>query len=160
MRGALVVLQLASSLVLALGAGLLIRSLMEMTRIDLGFEPDRVLTAQLQAPPTDYRSPTTWFGSTGEIDGPASAAARRPGGWRRARAAPVAPIGDWSIRIEGRPYVPAENPNADFQAVTPGYFEAMRLRLVRGRVLAAAGPRRDAAGGGHQPDDGRALLAG
>jgi predicted permease len=48
------------------------------------------------------------------------------------------PIGDWSIRIEGRPYVPAENPNADFQAVTPGYFEAMRLRLVRGRVLAAA----------------------
>ena len=56
-RGALVVLQLASSLVLALGAGLLIRSLVEMTRIDLGFEPARVLTAQLQAPPTDYPQP-------------------------------------------------------------------------------------------------------
>ena len=42
------------------------------------------------------------------------------------------PIGDWSIRIEGRPYVPAENPNADYQAVTPGYFEAM---------TAAADPR-------------------
>jgi hypothetical protein len=44
-----VVLQLATSLVLAVGAGLLIRSLVEMTRIDLGFDPEHVLTAQLQA---------------------------------------------------------------------------------------------------------------
>jgi predicted lysophospholipase L1 biosynthesis ABC-type transport system permease subunit len=48
-RGGLVVLQLATSLVLAVGAGLLIRSLVEMTRIDLGFDPEHVLTAQLQA---------------------------------------------------------------------------------------------------------------
>jgi putative ABC transport system permease protein len=47
-------------------------------------------------------------------------------------------IGDWSIKIEGRPYVPEDNPNADYQAVTPGYFEAMGLKLIRGRFLTAA----------------------
>ena len=60
-------------------------------------------------------------------------------GVRAAGAVRVLPlarsIGDWSIKIEGRPYVPAENPNGDFQAVTPGYFEAMELRLLRGRLL-------------------------
>ena len=47
-------------------------------------------------------------------------------------------IGDWSIKLEGRPYSPAENPNADFQAVTPGYFDALGLRVRRGRGLTAA----------------------
>jgi putative ABC transport system permease protein len=137
-RGALVVLQLASSLVLALGAGLLVRSLIEMTRIDLGFEPDRVLTAQLQAPATDYAGWDDVVRLYRDIDGRVQ---QLPGvlAAGAVRVLPLSrPIGDWSIRIEGRPYVPAENPNADFQAVTPGYFEAMRLRLVRGRVLAAA----------------------
>ena len=36
---------------------------------------------------------------------------------------------DWSIKIEGRPYVAEENPNGDYQAVTPGYFEAGTLVL-------------------------------
>ena len=60
-------------------------------------------------------------------------------GVRAAGAVRVLPlarsIGDWSIKIEGRPYVPAENPNGDFQAVTPGYFKTMELRLLRGRFL-------------------------
>ena len=63
-------------------------------------------------------------------------------GVRAAGAVRVLPlartIGDWSIKIEGRPYVPEENPNGDFQAVTPGYFQAMGLKLVRGRFLTDA----------------------
>jgi len=136
-RRALVVLQVASSVVLALAAGLLIRSLVEMQRIDLGFEPHGVLTADLQVPATDYPRPediVRFYRDVGER------VAALPG-VRAAGAVRVLPlsrsIGDWSIRIEGQPYVAAENPNADYQAVTPGYFEAMGLRLARGRFLTA-----------------------
>jgi putative ABC transport system permease protein len=44
-------------------------------------------------------------------------------------------IGDWSITIEGRPYVREENPNGDFQWVTPGYFQTMGITRLRGRLL-------------------------
>ncbi len=137
-RQALVVLQLASSVVLALGAGLLVRSLVELNRIDLGFNPNNVLTAQVQVPATAYPQPADVVRFHREA---AERVAQIPG-VRAAGSARVLPlarsIGDWSIKIEGRPYVPEENPNGDYQAVTPGYFEAMSLKLVRGRFLTAA----------------------
>ncbi|MGH9173198.1 MAG: FtsX-like permease family protein, partial [Vicinamibacterales bacterium] len=137
-RRALVVLQLASSVVLALAAGLLIRSLVELNRIDLGFNPDNVLTAQLQVPATDYPQPADVVRFHRQVT---ERVAQIPG-VRAAGSARVLPlardIGDWSIKIEGRPYVPEENPNGDYQAVTPGYFEVMRTALVRGRLLTPA----------------------
>ncbi|HEX6161889.1 MAG TPA: ABC transporter permease [Vicinamibacterales bacterium] len=142
-RRGLVVLQLASSVVLALAAGLLIRSLVELNRIDLGFNPSNVLTAQLQVPATSYPQMADIVRFYRQVD---ERVAQIPG-VRAAGAVRVLPlartIGDWSIKIEGRPYVPEENPNGDFQAVTPGYFEAMGLKLVRGRFL-NDGDREDA----------------
>jgi putative ABC transport system permease protein len=44
-------------------------------------------------------------------------------------------IGDWSIWIEGRPPVPGNNPKGDWQVVSPGYFEAMGMELVKGRFF-------------------------
>ena len=134
-RRSLVVLQLASSVVLALAAGLLIRSLVELNRIDLGFNPSNVLTAQLQVPATAYPQPADVVRFYRQaIDRIAQIPGVRAAG--AVRVLPLArTIGDWSIKIEGRPYVPEENPNGDFQAVTPGYFQAMGLALVRGRFL-------------------------
>ena len=158
-RRGLVVLQLASSVVLALAAGLLIRSLIELNRIDLGFNPDNVLTAQLQVPATDYPQPADVVRFHRQA---VERVAQIPGvrAVGSVRVLPLArSIGDWSIKIEGRPYVPEENPNGDFQAVTPGYFEAMGLRLVRGRFLTDA-DREDAMPVvGDQRHDGGALLA-
>ena len=137
-RHALVVLQLASSVVLALAAGLLIRSLIELNRIDLGFNPGNVLTAQVQVPATDYPQPADVVRFHRQVNEQVSQIA----GVRAAGSVRVLPlariIGDWSIKIEGRPYVPEDNPNADYQAVTPGYFEAMGLKLIRGRFLTTA----------------------
>jgi predicted permease len=137
-RRVLVVLQLASSVVLALAAGLLIRSLIELHRIDLGFNPTNVLTAQLQVPATDYPQPADVVRFYRQVT---ERVAQIPGvrAVGSARVLPLArTIGDWSIKIEGRPYVPEENPNGDFQAVTPGYFQAMSLKLTRGRFLTDA----------------------
>ena len=137
-RRGLVVLQLASSVVLALAAGLLIRSLLELNKIDLGFNPSNVLTAQLQVPATAYPQPADVV----RFYRQATESVAQVPGVRAVGAVRVLPlarsIGDWSIKIEGRPYVPEENPNGDFQAVTPGYFEAMALTLVRGRFLTDA----------------------
>jgi predicted permease len=110
----------------------------ELNRIDLGFDPSHVLTAQVQVPATDYPQ-------AGDVVRFHRQVVERVTGIPGVRAAgsvrvlPLArSIGDWSIKIEGRPYVPEENPNGDFQAVTPGYFEAMRLKLIRGRFLTEA----------------------
>ena len=137
-RRALVVLQLASSVVLALAAGLLIRSLIELNRIDLGFNPVNVLTAQLQVPATSYPQ----LADVVRFYRQATESVAQIPGVRAVGAVRVLPlarsIGDWSIKIEGRPYVPEENPNGDYQGVTPGYFQAMGLKLIRGRFLTDA----------------------
>ena len=137
-RRVLVVLQLASSVVLALAAGLLIRSLIELNRIDLGFNSHNVLTAQLQVPATDYPQPADVV----RFHRQATERVAQIPGVRAVGSVRVLPlartIGDWSIKIEGRPYVPEENPNGDYQAVTPGYFDVMSLKLIRGRFLTGA----------------------
>jgi putative ABC transport system permease protein len=134
-RRALVIGQLAFSVVLVVGAGLLIRSLFALQRIDLGFNPASVLTAQIQLPATDYPEPAdvvrfyrTLTARLAEIPAVQAAGA--------VRILPLTrTIGDWSIVLEGRPHSREENPNGDFQACTPGYFRAMGLTLARGRLL-------------------------
>ena len=135
-RRALVVAQLAFSVVLVVGAALLLRSLIALTRIDLGFNPDRVLTAQLQLPLSDYSEDSSAIDFYRNLTERLEATP----GIMAAGAARILPlaraIGDWSITIEGRPLAsPNENPNGDFQSATPGYFEAMAMTLVRGRLL-------------------------
>jgi predicted permease len=137
-RQGLVVLQLACSVVLVVLAGLLVRSLVELNRIDLGFNPRNVLTAQIQLPVADYPQPA----GVNEFFRQALERIGELPGVRAAGAARILPlsrsIGDWSITVEGRPMAsPNENPNGDFQSATPGYFAAMGTTLVRGRLLTA-----------------------
>jgi predicted permease len=135
LRGALVVAQVALSVVLVLGAGLLARSLAALGAIDLGFDPSNVLTAQVQLPVRDYAEPADVVRLYQRL----TERLEQIPGVSRAAAIRILPlsrtIGDWSITIEGRPRQEAENPNGDYQAVTPGYLESMRLGLVRGRFI-------------------------
>lgn len=135
LRQALVVIQMTLSVVLVLGAGLLIRSLVELNRVPLGYRTDRVLTAQVQLPAASYPAANDIVrfyrqlnDRLGDIPGVHHAGFVRILPLSRA-------IGSWSITLEGQPYSPHDNPNADFQYATPGYFEAMQVPPLQGRRI-------------------------
>ncbi len=135
-RNALVVVEMALAVLLVTGAGLTIRSFIRLLDVDPGFNPAGTLTLRLSLAPRSYstaQSVETFYDQLGaEVRGlPGVEAA----GF--VRVLPLAAdIGDAGMAIEGRP-VPAGEPgrSADWQAVTPGWFEAMRIPLVSGRLI-------------------------
>jgi predicted permease len=134
-RDALAVAQIAFSVVLLVGALLLTRSFVELRRIDLGFSPAHVLTARVTLPVTTYAKDADAIRVIRALRRRLADVA----GVRAVGATRLLPltgtIGNWSITQEGRPTAPGENPNGDWQVVTPGYFESMGIGLVRGRLL-------------------------
>jgi len=132
-RDSLAAAQMAFSLVLLIGALLLIRSFIELRRIDLGFTPSDALTVRITLPLSAYAKDADAIRiiriltrRLGDLPGVRSVGATR--------LLPLTgTIGNWSITQEGRPKRPGENPNGDWQVVTPGYFESMGIKLVRGR---------------------------
>jgi predicted permease len=142
LRGALVVAEVALSLVLLVGAGLLIRSFMRVQQVEPGFDARGVASMRLSVAGTGYQGERSaeYFRQLLER-------VRALPGVESAGAASILPLGGgigWgSITIEG--YVPAggqEAIQADQRIAGAGYFETMRVPLVRGRYF----DERDAAG--------------
>jgi putative ABC transport system permease protein len=133
-RGMLMAGEIAAALVLAVGAGLLVRSLTRLTSIDLGFETAKVLTLTVRLPETRYTTPgarATFFTDLAQrVEG-------IPGVRSVAFANQFPMRGGWggSVRVAG----PSGDivVDADFQAVSPGYFATLGIPLVRGRLLTA-----------------------
>jgi putative ABC transport system permease protein len=137
-RDALAVSQMAFSVVLLIGAVLLVRSFIELRRVDLGFKPESALTFRVVTPTATYAQNDnviafhrTFRQRLAELPGVQLVGATR--------ILPLSgTIGDWSITIENRVSAPNENPNGDWQVVTPNYFESMGMRLVKGRTFTEA----------------------
>lgn len=133
LRSALVVAEVALAVILVVGAGLMIRSLSALGRIDLGFNPDHMLTMRLAIPAAKYDSPEKVVDfyrrlmvRVRTVPGVQSAGA--------VRALPLATsIGDYGLDVEGYEEGPGRNAKGDWQIVTDGAFEAMGARLLRGR---------------------------
>lgn len=138
LRGVLVTAEIALAVVLVVGATLLIRTFEELSRIDPGFDPQGVLTFDVALPGADYPEPRSRVLFHAQL----LERLETLSGVRAAGAAQVLPLtarlGGGSIEVEGleRPRPGEGWPNARWQVVTPGYFEAMRYRLVAGRLLA------------------------
>jgi putative ABC transport system permease protein len=136
LRAMLVVAELAIALVLLAGAGLLIRSFVLVQRIDPGFKTDRVLTFQVRMEGPSYqKAPARIAFVNGVVD-----RLKALPGVTDAAASSYAPIvgrgtGAW-FNLLARPLPPGTTPpGIPYRVVTSGYFKAMQIPLVRGRLL-------------------------
>jgi hypothetical protein len=138
-RRALVVAQVSLALVLVVAAGLLIKSFLRVTRVPSGLESSGVLTLRTSLPAARYPGRpeiASFYGSLLERVGglPGVDVAGAGSGLPLAVSS-----GDWSFDIEGRPRIKGRRPGvADWYVVTPGYFEALGIPLLRGRLPSAS----------------------
>jgi putative ABC transport system permease protein len=134
-RHLLVVGQVAFSVVLLIGAGLMIRSLWALARVDLGFDPEHVITLQVSLPQNDYPQPENVV----QFYERALNRIRYLPGVIHAGAVRVLPlaatIGDWGLDVEGYEEIPGNAAQGDWQVATPGALEALGVGLVRGRLF-------------------------
>jgi putative ABC transport system permease protein len=134
-NAALVVAQMALSLVLLVGAGLMLRTLWSLQRLDLGFNPAGVLTMRLSLPEASYQEPAQVVGFFSRL----VEELRAVPGVRAAGAARSLPlgstIGDFGLRVDGYVPPPGTGAKGDWQIVTAGYMEAMGEQIVRGRSI-------------------------
>ena len=138
LRRLLVVAEMALAVVLLIGAGLMIRSVWALQQIDLGFAPDRVLTARLSLPAAAYGEPEQVNGFYRQLLDRVRAL---PGVERAGliRSLPLSDeIGDWGLDVEGFEETPDNRAKGDWQIVSDGAIEALGERLVRGRTFTAA----------------------
>ena len=136
LRGALVVAEVALSLTLLVGAGLLIRSFLRLQEVDTGFRPEGVLTMRISLPEEKYAKIEQTRAFYRELlDG-----VRRLPGVDAAGGATGLPLSGtgWSgtTTVDSQAVQPSDTtPEADQRPVFPGYFEALGIPLVRGRYF-------------------------
>ena len=138
LRRALVVGEIAASVVLVAAALLLARSFARLLDVDAGFDASNVLTLRTSLPRASYASAGAQVTAYSEI----GRRLRESPGVVAAGAVTGLPLastrGDWGIRIEGVPPPPGGYFAADWQVVTPGYFEALGTPLRSGRTFTDA----------------------
>jgi putative ABC transport system permease protein len=136
LRSALVVTEIALSLMLLIGAGLLLRSFAKVSRVDLGFQPRGILTMRVSLPPSRYPDGNAEVRFEQELR---RRVASLPG-VRSVAVAQSAPLMDdnstGGFWVEGRPRPPpGEGPSAMQYNATAGFLEAMGARLLSGREV-------------------------
>jgi putative ABC transport system permease protein len=135
-RDVLVVGELALALVLLASAGVFLKSLSRLREVDVGFRPHGVMTAALTLPERQYDTPTKQIAF---LRSALEHLASEPGVESAAAGVPL-PFsgygGSASFGIEGRVLPPGDpGPHGDIRLVSPGYFETLGIRLIRGRTF-------------------------
>ena len=139
----LVVVEIALSLVLLLGAGLVLKAVATLLGYDPGFDASRLVTLRITAPATRYPNQT----AVRDFVEPAIQAITALPGVEAAAAISAVPYVTWgnnsNTRYEGMPKNdPSRLPLVEWRRVTPGFFDVTGQRLISGRLLAAADDER------------------
>jgi predicted permease len=135
LRGLLVVSELALSLMLVIGAGLLVRSFVRLQRVPPGFTAGHVLTMQVAANGPKYRPDKAVAQFYQEIE---SRIARLPG-VKAEGVVSVLPltgsVGWGGINVEGYAPPPGQELQVDLRIASTDYFRAMEIPLLKGRFF-------------------------
>src|SRR5271166_2606754 len=138
LRGALVIAELALSLTLLAGAGLLMRSFVHLLSVPPGFNPEGVISMQVAAGGPKYKEHSTRVQFYDDLD---ARVRSLPGvtGFGAASVLPLTPAIGWGgMDIEG--YVPPKDApelQVDKRSATPDYFQTMSIPLLQGRFFNA-----------------------
>lgn len=141
-RDGLVVSQIAVALVLLVGAGLMMKSLIELLRVDPGFTAEQVTAVPIVLPETDYGEPWRRGIFYEEVE---ARLASLPG-VTAVGATVVDPFGGWNLMNNVTPESLADEVGtggfmqAGWRTVTPGFFGAMGVPLISGRLFTDADP--------------------
>jgi putative ABC transport system permease protein len=135
LRGLLVVSELAFSLILLIGAGLLIRSFVRLQSVAPGFTTDHVLTMQVAASEPKYRQDKTLAGFWREIE---TRVAHLPGvvAEGAVSALPLTGSVGWGgVHVEGYTAPPGQELQVDNRTASVDYFRTMQIPLLAGRFF-------------------------
>jgi putative ABC transport system permease protein len=136
LRSALVVAEVAASVALLIGSGLLLRALWRLQGTDPGFRPASVLTLHTALPLPKYEPTQRRVQFYGRV----LADVRAMPGVSSAAYISALPMvmrgGIWTVSLEGQPVVPALAPTASLRFVTPGFFQTLGIPVRLGRDVA------------------------
>jgi putative ABC transport system permease protein len=133
-RGALVVIEIAMSLILLIGAGLTIRSLVALLHVDEGFRPDHLLILNLSLPAYRYQNPNQIAAFNDQL---LARLQHLPGvqAASLSTALPMRSLNEQSYELPGVPSDPGKMKVTDWSMITDQHVEALGLHLLRGRNL-------------------------
>ena len=135
-RRALVISEVALSFTLLVGAGLLLQSFRHLLDVPMGFNPDRVITAEIDLPYTRYPDSSRVVAAYAEM---LTTIRAIPGVQAAAftSSLPVEGGTNGGVGIEGKTFPPDARPGAQKRIVSAGYFEALGATLAAGRYFDA-----------------------
>jgi putative ABC transport system permease protein len=135
LRQALVVCEIAFSLVLLSGAGLLVRSMLRLINVEKGFSTDHILTMSIEPSPVRYSEPRKELAYIQQIQERVSSVP----GVRSAGFIYMVPLEggqtNGGVKIEGHQADSSAQPNAYKQYVAGEFFAAMKIPLLKGRLF-------------------------
>jgi putative ABC transport system permease protein len=135
LRSLLAVSEIALSLMLLIGAGLMVKSFWRLMHVDPGFDPGNALTMVVSLPASRYAQAerqVAFFQQAVER------VSNLPGVVAAGVTTDIPLFGGSStgFDVEGRPpYAPGQRPMVEYRSVSPGYFRAMGIPIVRGRTF-------------------------
>ncbi|MFL6212369.1 MAG: ABC transporter permease [Blastocatellia bacterium] len=132
-RSLFVVAEITLSLVLLVGAGLLLRSFLQLQSVNTGFNAEQVLTLQLSPSGTNFKEDAQYAAYYQQVEERLRAI---PGVQEVGiiNTLPLVPGPTVAFRIEGRPPLPVDQwPPVNYRAVSPDYFRALNIPVLQGR---------------------------